>query len=105
MVKTGPSNAEEFAVLVHKWAHEILHQHKPVEVRSKTVLETEAEAVVYVVCAAIGLDVNTACSDYIRLYEGGKETLLTTLERIKNTASGIMQLAGIDEHRRDGLGS
>jgi antirestriction protein ArdC len=90
-VKQGLAEAEEFAVLVHEWAHEILHHQKGVEQRSKTVLETEAEAVSFVVCKAVGLDTNTASSDYIHLYNGKKETLMESLERIRGTSGRILR--------------
>jgi len=95
MVKEGLSQAEEFSVLVHEWAHEILHQGKDLKCLSKTVLETEAEAVAFVVCNAVGLDTNTASSDYIQLYSGNKETLMESLERIKRTAEQILREVAI----------
>ena len=52
--------------------------------------ETEAEAVAFVVCQAVGLDTNTASSDYVQLYDGKKETLLESLERIQQTAADII---------------
>ncbi len=95
MVKEGLRQAEEFSVLVHEWAHEILHQGKDLKGITKTVLETEAEAVAFVVCNAIGLDTNTASSDYIQLYSGNKETLMESLERIKRTAEEILREVAI----------
>ena len=47
--------------------------------KDKKVRETEAEAVAFVVCHAIGLDVNSASSDYIQLYDGDKKTLMASL--------------------------
>jgi antirestriction protein ArdC len=88
-VKQGLAEAEEFSVLVHEWAHEILHHQKGVEHRSKTVLETEAEAVSFVVCKTVGLDTNTASSDYIQLYDGKKETLMESLERVREASERI----------------
>jgi len=76
-------------VLVHELAHEALHQDK--NKNGKTVRETEAEAVTFAVCEAIGLDTNTASSDYIQLYNGKKETLLASLGRIKETAGQIIK--------------
>lgn len=93
-VKQGLAEAEEFAVLIHEWAHEILHHQKGVEHRSKTVLETEAEAVSFVVCKAVGLDTNTASSDYIQLYNGNKETLMESLERIREASSRVLREVG-----------
>ena len=36
--------------------------------KEKKIRETEAEAVAFVVCSGIGLDTNSASSDYIQLY-------------------------------------
>jgi hypothetical protein len=90
-VKQGLPEAEEFAVLVHEWAHELLHHQKGDEQRSKTVLETEAEAVAFVVCKSVGLETNTASSDYIQLYNGKRETLMESLERIKEALGWILR--------------
>jgi len=81
--------AEEFSTLVHELAHEMLHQDKTE--RSKTVKETEAEAVAFVVCQAVGLECGTASSDYMQLYDGKKETLMASLERIRGTAGEIIE--------------
>ena len=81
--------AEAFSVLVHELAHELLHQEKTVPA-SQTVRETEAEAVAFVVCQAAGLETNTSSSDYIQLYQGNRETLLKSLERIQKTAARII---------------
>jgi hypothetical protein len=43
------------------------------------------------VCHGIGLDVSTASSDYIQLYNGDKETLIKSLERIQKTAAEILE--------------
>ena len=56
-----------------------------------TVRETEAEAVAFVVCSAIGLDTGTHCSDYIQLHAGDKATLAESLDFIQQTASVILQ--------------
>lgn len=86
------SPAEEFQVLTHELAHELLHKRDAGErPSSKTVRETEAEAVAFVVCQAIGLDTNTAASDYIRLYAGDKDTLAASLDRIQQTATTIIE--------------
>ena len=62
----------------------------------KTVRETEAEAVAYVVCRAFGFDCSTRSSDYIQLYRGDATTLAESLERIQKTATRIIQ--SLDEH-------
>src|SRR6185437_5069199 len=74
--------AEEFAVLVHELAHEMLHHGKDAERLPKTVRETQAEAVAYAVCQAAGLEGNNAAADYISLYNGDKKTLADSLTKI-----------------------
>src|SRR5262249_52645527 len=68
---TGMSPAEEFAVLVHELAHEVLHLDRRGLDRQRA--ELEAEAVACVLCNYAGLDSGTAHSDYIQLYQGSKE--------------------------------
>jgi len=77
-------------VLVHEIAHELLHTGDRRANTSKTVRETEAEAVAFVVSHAIGLNTSTAASDYIQLYSGNKETLLGSLELIQRAATEIL---------------
>lgn len=89
-VKDGLTVAETFSVLVHELAHEMLHKDKDSVPKDKKVRETEAEAVAFVVCHGIGLDVNSAGSDYIQLYDGDKKTLLESLGRIQRTAAKIL---------------
>jgi len=90
LLKASLAPAEEFSVLAHELAHEMLHQDPTNRPKAKTVREAEAEAVAYVVCQGIGLDVNTASSDYIQLYDGDKKTLMASLERIQRTAAEIL---------------
>jgi len=89
--------AEAFSTLAHELAHEFLHHGEDAVRGSKTVRETEAEAVAFVVSHAIGLDTNTASSDYIQLYAGDKDTLSQSLDRIQKTASRILAAISDDE--------
>jgi hypothetical protein len=57
---------------------------------TKTVRETEAEAVAFVVCTALGLATNRAAVDYIQLYRGDEELLMASLALIQQTATGIL---------------
>jgi antirestriction protein ArdC len=84
------SPAAEFSVLVHELAHEMLHWTDQRLATSKTVKETEAEAVAFIVANAIGLDCSSAASDYIQLYDGTVETLEASLDGIRKTASEII---------------
>jgi hypothetical protein len=89
-VRPDLSPAEEFSVLVHEFAHELLHKGERRGETTKTVRETEAEAVAFVVSQVAGLDTKTRASDYIHLYRGDKETLAESLEHIQRAATTIL---------------
>jgi pilus assembly protein CpaF len=68
----GQSPAEEFATLAHELAHEIMHHDARRSSTSKRSRETEAEAVAFVVCHAIGLDTGSASQETTLLSILGK---------------------------------
>ena len=80
----GQSAAEEFNSLAHEVAHSLLHFTERRGETTKRVRETEAEAVAFVICEAIGLKAQNS-ADYIQLYSGDKETLVSSLECIQRT--------------------
>ena len=82
--------AEEFSVLVHELAHEMLHKAERRTLTTKTVRETEAEAIAFVVSKSIGLDTGNASSDYIQLYHGNAKLLQESLEIVQRTAAVIL---------------
>lgn len=82
--------AQQFSVLVHELAHELLHRGDRRRETTKTVRETEAEAVAYAVCRWAGLECSTAASDYIQLYSGDERVLVQSLELIRNVACNII---------------
>jgi len=84
------SSAEHAAVLAHELAHEFLHHQTRREATTKTVRETEAEAVAYVISQAMGLETGTAAADYIQLYRGDAKLLLESLHYIRLAASRIL---------------
>lgn len=96
LLRDDLSPAVEFAVLVHEVAHELLHRGDRRGATSKKVRETEADAVAFVVSQAIGLDTNTAASDYIQMYAGSKETLLASLEAIRATSIALLDALAQD---------
>jgi len=84
------SAAEQFATLVHEVAHELLHRDERRKRISKTVRETEAEAIAFVVCQSVGLESGSACSDYIQLYDGDAKLLQESLQLIQRTSATIL---------------
>lgn len=91
--------AEEFSVLVHEMAHEMLHHGKE-ERLPKVVRETQAEAVAFVVSRGVGLETNSAAADYIALYNGDKKTLAESLSVIQETSAGILNQLQPEERLR-----
>lgn len=88
-ILNGQSPAAEFTVLVHEYAHELLHRgaDRPA---SRDTRELEAEAVAFVVSNAIGLEVTDASRDYIHLYRGDGKALSESVDRIQRTAAVIL---------------
>jgi hypothetical protein len=68
----------------------MLHKAERRTATTKTVRETEAEAVAFVVGKAIGLITGTASADYIQLYHGNASLLAESLEVIQQTANVIL---------------
>jgi len=88
----GQSPAEEFSTLAHEVAHEMMHRTDRRASTSKRVRETEAEAVAFVVCNAIGLDTGSAAQDYIGLYGGDAELLDESMEHIQRVSAEILNV-------------
>jgi antirestriction protein ArdC len=93
----GQSPAEEFATLAHEVAHELMHRDERRNNTSKRIRETEAEAVAFVVCIAIGLETGSAAQDYIGLYGGDAKLLSESLEYVQRAATQILNAIGADE--------
>jgi antirestriction protein ArdC len=87
---SGMQPAEEFSTLTHEIAHEMLHRGDRRTLTTKQVRETEAEAVAFVVCQAIGLETGTASADYIQLWHGDADLLRESLEAVQQTAAVIL---------------
>ncbi len=89
-VLPGQAAAEEFSTLVHELAHEMLHKAERRTATTRTVRETEAEAIAFVVGTSIGLETGHASADYIHLYHGDAALLAESLEVIQRTSALIL---------------
>jgi len=87
---SGMQPAEEFSTLTHEIAHELLHKGDRRTLTTKQVRETEAEAVAFVVCQAIGLETGSASADYIQLWHGDANLLRESLMAVQQTAAVIL---------------
>ena len=84
--------AQEFEVLAHELGHELLQKRDAGEsMPPRDVRELEAEAVAYASCAGIGLEAKASSVDYIGLFQGSKEILVQSLDRIQKVASEILR--------------
>ncbi len=91
-LRTGLPPAEEFSTLAHELGHELLHRDG--QRRSRSTEETESEAVAFVVCEAVGLDSRRASNDYVQLHDGKVESLVASLQRIRDAALPILASLG-----------
>jgi hypothetical protein len=78
--------------LIHEIAHELLHQVKDAPTES-TIRELEAESVAYVVAKHFGLD-GLSSPNYILLHKATAELILEHLERIRKSATEIINGIG-----------
>src|SRR6266576_2218626 len=68
----------------------MLHRGDRRTLTTKKVRETEAEAVAFVICNAIGLQNGTSSADYIQLWHGDANLLRESLEAVQQTAAVIL---------------
>jgi len=68
----------------------MLHKAERRIATTKTVRETEAEAIAFVVGTSIGLETGHASADYIHLYHGNAALLAESLEVIQRTSALIL---------------
>jgi antirestriction protein ArdC len=90
-----------FSTMVHELAHELLHWGDRRDTTTKTIRETEAEAVAFVVCKSIGLETSTKASDYIQLWNGDEKVLLQSLEHIRTVAAKILSELNADTSSKE----
>ncbi len=88
-IRSDLEPGHEFHVLVHEIAHEMMHARGPRQARTKAQVETEAEAVAFVVSKAAGLHNGNASRDYIHMWDGDKDTLTKALAGVQKTAAEI----------------
>jgi len=94
--------AKILMTLVHEYAHEKLHADpERRKATTKTIRETEAEAVANVVCQALGVDCLEHSSDYIQLYRGDQDVLFKSLDHIQKTAAAILKAIGKHSSQND----
>ncbi|WP_420236216.1 hypothetical protein ACOBR2_11290 [Telmatobacter bradus] len=82
---------------MHEVSHEMLHRTERRTMTTKTVRETEAEAIAFIVSSAIGLKTGSASADYISLYHGNAELLTESLTVIQQASANILDALFAEE--------
>ncbi len=95
LVDPSLETAERFATLVHEVAHELLHRTDRRKETTKSLRETEAEAVAFAVCSGVGVESDGHAADYIQLHQGDVEKLKASLDLIRNAASEILSALSV----------
>ncbi|HLJ91414.1 MAG TPA: ArdC family protein [Candidatus Angelobacter sp.] len=85
------SPTETLSTLIHELAHEMLHKAERRTTTTKAVKGTEAEAVAFVVCHALGLQTGTGSADYIQLYHGDAKLLQESLGMVQQAVAQILE--------------
>jgi len=100
VVKEGLDKSMRFRILAHELAHELIHSHLVGHdiIKNRRLIETEAEAVAFVVCKAHGVDTQSLSSEYIHLHRGENKLLMASLDRIQQTATQIIGLIEDDKN-------
>ena len=98
VVRPDLEPATTLMVLIHEYAHSCLHQSKRRGATTKTIRETEAEAVAHVVGQALGLQSLEQSADYIQLYNGDAQVLSGSIDYIQKTSAHILE--GIAAHAK-----
>ncbi|MHC4090506.1 MAG: ArdC-like ssDNA-binding domain-containing protein [Planctomycetota bacterium] len=88
-VANGHATGQQAKTLAHETLHQT-HDLSGARTVDRNTAELEAESVAYVVCRHFGLDGEVQASRYIALWGGDSKTLRASLERISNTARGII---------------
>jgi len=92
VIDPGLEPAACLTTLVHELSHEVMHFSPERRAETtKTIRETEAEAVAHVVCQALGLDTLEHSADYIQLYNGDADVLAKSMDHIQKTAAKILE--------------
>ena len=75
---------------MHEVARKMLHKAERRTATTKTVRETEAEAITSIVGKTIGLETGRASASYIQLYHGSAALATESLEVIQKTSAVIL---------------
>jgi len=88
-LKEGLDSQNKVLVLIHEYAHELLHKSAEGRAKAQQVKECQAEAVSYVVAHHFRVQ-NPFSSDYLHSWGNTAQDLLAELEIVRQTAGYII---------------
>ena len=74
-----------------------MHRAERRTITTKTVRETEAESIGFIVSRAVSLNTGTASSDYVAMYGGNVELLTESLAVIQQASATILDALFAEE--------
>lgn len=86
----GLASINKFLVLVHEYAHELLHPKEISASLAKSLKECQAEAVAYIVAYHFGIE-SPFSSDYLQVWGNDEKSLLAEIETVQQIASIIIK--------------
>ena len=89
-IRDDLDDANQFRVLAHELAHELMHDTCEITANTTARMETEAEAVAFVVSKACGLNGLNRSADYIALSHGNANLFFESLDRIHEAAADVL---------------
>lgn len=90
VLKPGLDSRSKILVLLHEYAHELLHWGTDREQFTKVVKECQAEAVAFVTAQALGIT-NPYSAEYLTTWGTTPDVLRAQLEAVSRAASHIIQ--------------
>lgn len=92
MVRSDMSPAAQVKTLIHESAHALLHDGiTDYHTEARSVYETEAESVAYVVANALGIDTGSYSVGYVANWsDGNAEMMRSTAENVLKTSREIL---------------
>ena len=82
---------------MHESAHEMLQRAERRAATTKTVRETEGEAVAFIVRRAVGSTTGSASADYSSVYAGNAELLTESLGVIQQASAAVLDALFAEE--------
>lgn len=93
---TGATPCEEFVALTRRYAKQLLRRQTKSGSPYRPMVDSQAEAVAFLVGCVVGLDMAAVRADYHPLYSSGPDLFRGSLGRIQRTARDLLRKVGAE---------